>query len=136
LGHGKRRGVLSDLTFAVWADDGSTLLNIGKAYSGLTDAEIADMTGRLRSLAVADDGRRYVVRPEIVVEIAFDQIQKSARHDSGYALRFPRIKTIRNDKPPSEADTLARVREIYGSDANTAREVETDAEPNEPTLFD
>ena len=86
---------------------------IGKAYSGLTDIEIAEMTQRLLTIVVADRGYRLEVRPEIVLEIAFDSIQKSQRHDSGFALRFPRIKYIRNDKTVSDVDTMDKVRKIY-----------------------
>jgi DNA ligase-1 len=110
-GHGKRAGTLSDYTFAV-NDDGE-LRAIGKAYSGLTDSEIAELTARLRTIAVRDEGYRLAVRPEIVLEVAFDSIQKSDRHDSGFALRFPRIKYIRSDKAASDIDTLDKVRRIY-----------------------
>jgi DNA ligase-1 len=113
-GHGKRAGTLSDYTFAVRDEhDGGSLKTIGKAYSGLTDAEIAEMTDKLRSITVRDDGYRIVVRPEIVLEVAFDSIQKSDRHNSGFALRFPRIKYIRIDKTVRDIDTLEKVQRIY-----------------------
>ena len=112
-GHGKRAGTLSDYTFAVKDDHDSSLKTIGKAYSGLTDTEIAKMTDRLRSITVRDEGYRLVVRPEIVLEVAFDSIQKSNRHDSGFALRFPRIKSIRTDKIVSDIDTVKKIRRIY-----------------------
>ena len=119
-GHGKRAGMLSDYTFAVQDndDDGGELKAIGKAYSGLADDEIAELTARLRSIAVKDEGYRLLVRPEIVLEVAFDSIQKSDRHDSGFALRFPRIKYIRADKTVSDIDTLDKVRRIYESQAH------------------
>jgi DNA ligase-1 len=110
-GHGKRAGMLSDYTFAV--KDSDSLKTIGKAYSGLTDMEIEELTARLRSIIVQDEGYRLLVRPEIVLEIAFDSIQKSDRHDSGFALRFPRIKYVRADKPASDIDTMDKVRRIY-----------------------
>jgi len=110
-GHGKRIGVLSDYTFAV--RDGERLLNIGKAYSGLTDAEIAEMTKWFLEHMVEDQGFRLVVEPKIVLEVAFNNMMRSDRHESGYALRFPRIVRIRTDKPPEEADTIERAREIY-----------------------
>jgi len=110
-GHGKRIGVLSDYTFAV--RDGDRLVNIGKAYSGLTDAEIAEMTKWFLEHAVEDQGFRLVVEPKIVLEVAFNNMMRSDRHESGYALRFPRIVRIRTDKPPEEADTIERAREIY-----------------------
>ena len=109
-GHGKRHGVLSDYTFAV--RDGERLRNVGKAYSGLTDKEIADMTQHFLASTVRDLGRMRVVRPDTVIEVAFDQIQESDRHDSGYAMRFPRIVRLRPDKPVSEIDTLDTVRAI------------------------
>jgi DNA ligase-1 len=110
-GHGRRIGVLSDYTFAV--RDGDRLLNIGKAYSGLTDAEIAEMTKWFLEHTVEDQGFRLVVEPKIVLEVAFNNMMRSDRHESGYALRFPRIVRIRTDKPPEEADTIERVREVY-----------------------
>ena len=110
-GHGKRIGVLSDYTFAV--RDGDRLVNIGKAYSGLTDAEIAEMTKWFLEHTVSDHGLRLEVEPKIVIEVAFNNMMRSGRHNSGYALRFPRIVRLRPDKLPEEADTLARVREIY-----------------------
>jgi DNA ligase 1 len=110
-GHGKRAGKISDYTFAV--RDGDGLKVIGKAYSGLTDREIDDMMVRIKSLTTGEVGFRMAVRPEIVLEVAFDSIQRSERHDSGYALRFPRIKRIRHDRQASDIDTLERVREIY-----------------------
>jgi DNA ligase-1 len=112
-GHGKRIGVLSDYTFAV--RDGEKLVNIGKAYSGLTDVEIADMTKWFLEHTVEDQGFRLVVEPKIVLEVAFNNMMESDRHDSGYALRFPRIVRLRPDKLPEEADTIERAREIYES---------------------
>jgi DNA ligase 1 len=111
-GHGKRRGVLSDVTFAVRVDGTDQLATIGKAYTGLTDAEIAEMTALLLDITVADHGHYRTVEPRIVLEIAFDAVQFSARHKSGFALRFPRIARWRNDKPTSEIDTLSRVRDL------------------------
>ena len=109
-GHGKRKGVLSDYTFAI--RDGDRLRNVGKAYSGLTDAEIATMTEHFLAATIKDLGRLRVVRPDTVIEVAFDQIQRSDRHDSGYAMRFPRIVRLRPDKPVDEIDTLETVRQI------------------------
>lgn len=113
-GHGKRAGTLSDYTFAVRDEnDSGSLKTIGKAYSGLTDAEIAKMTEKLRSITIKNEGYRLIVRPEIVLEVAFDSIQKSDRHNSGFALRFPRIKYIRTDKTVRDIDTLEKVQRIY-----------------------
>ena len=110
-GHGKRVHVLSDYTFAV--RDGDRLLNVGKAYSGLTDAEIAEMTQWFLDHTIEDQGFRRVVEPVIVLEVAFNNMMRSERHDSGFALRFPRIVRLRTDKPVEEIDTLDAVREIY-----------------------
>ena len=110
-GHGKRVGVISDYTFAV--KDGDSLRTIGKAYSGLTDAEIEDMTNRLKEITTMDHGYRRDVKPEIVVEVAFDSIQRSDRHDGGFALRFPRIKRIRTDKSVDDIDTMREVEKIF-----------------------
>ncbi len=110
-GHGKRAGVISDYTFAV--KDGDSLRTIGKAYSGLTDAEIEEMTRRLKRSTVKDFGYRREVKPEIVVEVAFDSVQRSGRHDGGFALRFPRIKRIRTDKSVADIDTIERVESIF-----------------------
>ena len=116
-GHGKRATVLSDYTFAVRAADGQ-FVNVGKAYSGLTDVEIRELTVRLRALATGKYSRVLLVKPEIVLEVAFDGIQKSPRHKSGYAMRFPRIARWRTDKRPEECDTLERVAELYESSLN------------------
>ena len=112
-GHGKRKGVLSDYTFAVLDTKAGKLVNVGKAYTGLTDAEIATMTEKFLRMQVRDVGYGYAVRPEIVLEVAFDSIQRSDRHASGFALRFPRIVRIRDDKPVGEVDTLERVEQLY-----------------------
>ena len=112
-GHGKRKGVLSDYTFAVKDTATGRLFNVGKAYTGLTDAEIATMTKRFLEITIEDHGHVRLVRPEVVLEVAFDSIQRSARHRSGYALRFPRIVRIRDDKPVDEIDTVERVAELY-----------------------
>ena len=113
VGHGKRHGVLSDYTFAVRDEELGELVTIGKAYSGLTDAEIADMTRWFEAHTVSRHGRYRVVEPTVVVEVAFDVILRSTRHRSGFALRFPRIARLRPDKSAAEADTLASVRRLY-----------------------
>ncbi len=112
-GHGKRVGVLSDYTFAVWDTDKARLVNIGKAYSGLTDEEIAEMTQWFLEHTVEDQGFRRTVEPKVVLEVAFNNMMRSNRHESGYALRFPRIVRLRPDKSADEADTMEWVREIY-----------------------
>lgn len=124
-GHGKRVDVLSDYTFAVRAGaaasngdlpttpEGEPLLNVGKAYSGLTDAEMAEMSRWFEEHTITDNGWLRQVEPSVVIEIAFNAVMRSDRHNSGYALRFPRIVRLRPDKVASEADTLDRVKEIY-----------------------
>lgn len=131
-GHGKRAGTLSDYTLAIndfkhktpadknnileskiKEDKSNMLRTIGKAYSGLSNDEINFMTNKLKTLVVKDEGSRLIVKPEIVLEVSFDTIQKSDRHDSGYALRFPRIKNIRFDKGIDDIDNLEKVENIY-----------------------
>ncbi len=110
-GHGKRRSVLSDVTFAVRRD--GELVNIGKAYSGLTDAEIETLTKHFQATTTSRHGPVHLVEPTIVLDIAFDRIQESARHKSGYALRFPRIAHLRADKTVDQISTIDEVRRIY-----------------------
>jgi DNA ligase-1 len=117
VGHGKRHGVLSDYTFAVRDDrpghDGG-LVTVGKAYSGLTDAEIAEMTHWFEAHTLRRLGRYRLVEPTVVVEVAFDRVQRSDRHASGFAMRFPRIARLRTDRDASEADTLSAVAALAG----------------------
>jgi DNA ligase-1 len=127
-GHGRRAGWLSDYTFAV--RDGDVLRNVGKAYSGVTDAEIAQLTQFFLEHTVQDYGSVRAVEPLVVFEVAFNNVMRSDRHDSGFALRFPRILRIRDDKPVSEIDTLERVAEIYQSQPD--KPVETADEIRQP----
>ncbi|HVW21617.1 MAG TPA: ATP-dependent DNA ligase [Opitutaceae bacterium] len=114
-GHGKRREVLSDYTFAVRdAAQGNRLLTVGKAYTGLTDAEIARLTEHFLEQTLEVQGRRRTVVPDTVLEVAFDSIQPSSRHESGFALRFPRINRLRPDKTAAEVDTLETCRRLAG----------------------
>ena len=116
-GHGRRHGVLSDYTFAVLDDrpgaDEAALVTVGKAYTGLTDAEIAEMTRWFEAHTVERYGRYRRVEPTVVVEIAFDVVHASKRHKSGYALRFPRIVRVRDDKTLAEADRLSTVAALH-----------------------
>ena len=120
-GNGRRAHVLSDYTFAVRDveaapnDPDGQLRNVGKAYSGLTDQEITDMTAFFKAHTLEDNGHFRTVEPIVVLEVAFNNVMRSTRHASGFALRFPRILRIRTDKPVAEIDTLARVEEIYNS---------------------
>lgn len=121
VGHGKRRNLLSDYTFAVRrSEDDDELLNIGKAYSGLTDAELTEMTEWFTRHTIRDfaHGRVRLVKPEMVIEVTFDRVQESKRHKSGYALRFPRILRLRPDKKPDEIDTLETVQKLVAANTN------------------
>ena len=122
LGHGKRNNVLSDYTFAVRDETTGELLPIGKAYSGLTDVEIAELTEHFKQNTIADQGRYRRVKPNVVLEVAFNSIQPSTRHASGLALRFPRIKAIRRDKTVDSIDTLQYARELAKQSTNPERE--------------
>ena len=122
-GQGKRAGVYSDYTFSVRA--GSELATIGKAYSGLTDVEIATLTARLTELALEPEKRgRIPVRPEIVLEVGFDGLQRSQRHTSGFALRFPRIMRIRDDKTAEDIDTIDAVQALWDAQLATGHREE------------
>jgi DNA ligase-1 len=116
-GHGRRAAVLSDYTFAVRG--GSRLRNVGKAYSGLTDEEILTMTQWFLEHTVESNRSQLIVEPKIVIEVAFNNVMQSERHDSGYSLRFPRILRLRPDKPVEEIDTLERVAELFHSQQAT-----------------
>jgi DNA ligase 1 len=118
LGHGKRNNVLSDYTFAVRDEATGELLPIGKAYSGLTDVEIAELTEHFKQNTIVDQGRYRKVKPDVVLEVAFNSIQPSTRHASGLALRFPRIKAIRHDKNVDSIDTLQYARDLAEQPAN------------------
>lgn len=117
LGHGKRRGVLSDYTFAVRDEATGALRTVGKSYSGLTDVEIAALTEHFIAHTIEERGRVRLVVPDTVLEVAFDLIQPSKRHDSGFALRFPRIARIRADKTPADIDTLETCRRLAAANA-------------------
>lgn len=121
VGHGKRRMLLSDYTFAVRrSSESDELLNIGKAYSGLTDAELLEMTEWFKAHTLQEfaHGRVRIVEPSIVIEVTFDRVQPSKRHKSGFALRFPRILRLRPDKTVGEADTLETVRKLVESNSD------------------
>jgi DNA ligase-1 len=112
-GYGRRHGWLSDYYLAARDPETGGFVELGKTFKGLTDAEIIEMTRRLKELTVREEHRRVVVLPKIVVEVAYNEIQKSPKYESEMALRFARITRIRDDKSPDEADTIERVREIY-----------------------
>jgi DNA ligase-1 len=114
-GNGRRSQVLSDYTFAVRDDASGDLLTIGKAYSGLTDAEIEQLTVHFNANTITTHGRYHVVKPDVILEVAFDCVQPSTRHESGLALRFPRIKAIRTDKTLDTIDTLSSARALVSS---------------------
>jgi DNA ligase-1 len=122
-GSGRRAQFLSDYTFAVRDSDGE-LKNVGKAYSGVTDAEIAELTEFLKAHTLEDFGHFRTVEPLVVLEVAFNNVMRSDRHASGFALRFPRILRVRTDKPLAEIDTVARVEEVYQSQVDKPAEAE------------
>jgi DNA ligase 1 len=111
-GHGKRSHLLSDYTFAVRDEESGTLQTIGKAYSGLRDEEIEELTEHFLRTTIRKEGHFRRVTPEIVLEVAFNAVQPSDRHASGLALRFPRIKAIRRDKKVGEIDTVQYARQL------------------------
>jgi len=122
VGHGKRRHLLSDYTFAIRRSaENAELLNIGKAYSGLTDLELAELTEWFKEHTVREfaHGRVRLVQPEIVIEVTFDRVQESKRHKSGYALRFPRILRLRPDKRAEEIDTLETVQRLVEANSSS-----------------
>jgi DNA ligase-1 len=127
FGHGRRAGILSDYTFAV-RDAGGELQNVGKAYSGLTDSEIAEMSAWMMDHTLEDHGYFRTVEPLMILEVAFNNIMRSDRHASGFALRFPRIVRIRTDKPLNEIDTVERVEEVYQSQVDKPVESESESE--------
>jgi len=129
VGHGKRRNLLSDYTFAVRrAADDAELLNVGKAYSGLTDVELAELTEWFRAHTLEEfaHGRVRTVEPRIILEVTFDRVQVSKRHKSGYALRFPRILRLRDDKSVDEIDTLETVSKLVGEGGETGDDAVAD----------
>ena len=114
-GYGRRHGWLSDYCLAARDAETGEFCTVGKTFKGLTDREIIEMTKRLKELAIQSEPRRVVVVPKIVVEVAYNEIQRSPTYDCQMALRFARITRVRDDKTPEEADTIQRVREIYES---------------------
>ncbi|HEX9340656.1 MAG TPA: ATP-dependent DNA ligase [Thermoplasmata archaeon] len=113
-GSGQREGWLSNYWLAVRDERTGAFQMIGKTFKGLTDAEFDAMTDRLRKLATSEERWGFHVRPEVVVEVAYNEIQRSPHYPSGFALRFARIVRIRDDKGPDEVDTYARLKELYG----------------------
>jgi DNA ligase-1 len=133
-GHGKRAGVLSDYTFAV--RDGDALKNVGKAYSGLTDAEIARLSQYFHEHTIEDFGGWRTVEPTVILEVAFNNLMRSDRHASGFAMRFPRIMRIRDDKPVEEIDTLQRVEDVYNQQPDKPVDNAQPDRPVEPIEMD
>jgi DNA ligase-1 len=111
-GSGRRRGWLSNYHLAV-ADGVGGFAPVGKTFKGLTDKEFTEMTSRLKELELADDGYTVTVRPEVVVEVAYNEIQRSPQYSSGFALRFARITRIRDDKSPEQITTLTELQSLY-----------------------
>ena len=125
-GHGRKAGFLSDYTFAV-RDEAGELKNVGKAYSGVTDVEISELTEWMKAHTLEDFGHFRTVEPLMIFEVAFNNVMRSDRHASGFALRFPRILRIRTDKPLSEIDTVERVAEVYESQVDKPSEPDASA---------
>jgi DNA ligase-1 len=113
FGHGRRRRWLSDYYLAARDAGTGKFEVVGKTFKGLNDAEMQEMTEKLQGITVAREGRRVWVLPQVVVEVICNEIQRSPKYPCGMALRFARISRIRDDKPPEEADTIERVREMY-----------------------
>lgn len=111
-GRGNRAGWLSDMTFAIRANDG-TFVDIGKAYSGLTHTEIRALTEHFKATTSKRTGGVHVVEPTVILEIAFDGVQRSSRYDSGFALRFPRVVRQRKDLGPSDIDDVAQLEHLF-----------------------
>jgi DNA ligase-1 len=112
-GYGRRHGWLSNYHLAVRADQGSGFAEVGKTFKGLTDQEFREMTARLLGLELRRSGGTVHVRPQVVVEVLFNEVQESSQYLSGFALRFARINRIREDKGPGDADTLGSVRSLF-----------------------
>ena len=112
-GYGRRHGWLSDYSLAARDPSTGEFFNVGKTFKGLTDAEMIEMTQRLKELALREEHNLVVVLPKVVVEVLYNEIQKSRKYKCGMALRFARISRIRDDKSAEEADTIDKVREIY-----------------------
>src|SRR5262249_53758437 len=110
-GSGRRSGWLSNYHLAV--RDGDHFADVGKRFKGFTGAQFRGRTEPLRALALADDGYTIRVRPEVMVEVAYNEIQKSPTYPSGFALRFARITRVRDDKSPGQATTLDELRALY-----------------------
>jgi len=112
-GYGRRHGWLSDYYLAARDSQTGDLMPVGKTFKGLTDSEIIKMTKRLKELATKKEGHKIIVTPKIVVEVAYNEIQKSPKYNCGMALRFARITRVRDDKYPEEADTIQKVKQVY-----------------------
>ena len=112
-GHGRRQGWLSNYHLAARDEESGEYLLVGKTFKGFTDKQFVEMTERLQSLKVSEDDMAVYVKPDIVVEVAYNEIQKSPHYKSGFALRFARITRIRDDKKPQQADTIGRFKDLY-----------------------
>jgi len=112
-GYGRRHGWLSDYYLAARDEESGEFLPVGKTFKGLTDAEIIDMTNRLKGITIRKERGRVVVLPRVVVEVAYNEIQRSPKYECGMALRFARVTRIREDKSPNDVDTIQKVRDIY-----------------------
>ena len=125
-GHGRRASLHSDYTFAAW--DNGNLVPFAKAYSGLTDAEIREVDRFVRKNTLERFGPVRSVKPELVFELAFENIQRSNRHKSGIAVRFPRMVKWRHDKKPADADTLDMIKSLVPDQSLNDEPAETSKE--------
>lgn len=112
-GEGKRSEWISSLMLAVRDPDTGELLETGKMATGMTEDELAEITEKLKDMIIREEGRRVKVKPELVVEVGYEEIQESPKYEAGYALRFPRMMRFRYNKSPEEADTIKRLKNLY-----------------------
>ncbi|MGM0771113.1 MAG: ATP-dependent DNA ligase, partial [Halobacteriota archaeon] len=112
-GYGRRANLIGSYALACFDPDSGSFLPIGKVATGFSDEQLAELTDMLSGLIVVESGRDIELKPEVVFEVAFEEIQKSTNYESGYALRFPRLVNVRDDKSPEEAETLDRIESIY-----------------------
>jgi DNA ligase-1 len=118
-GKGKRSHWLSSFTIACRKSDTGEYLACGKLGTGLTDEQFKEFTKKLKGLIIKEKGIELEIKPEFVIEVAYEEIQKSPTYESGYALRFPRLKSVREDRKPEDCDTIQRVTKLFKSQGKT-----------------
>jgi DNA ligase-1 len=125
-GYGRRHGWLSNYHLAARDAGSGAFVPVGKTFKGPTDAEFRAMTERLLALKTGEQGGTVSVRPEVVVEVKFNDIQRSPQYACGMALRFARIVRVRDDKRPEEADTLETMRALYAHQSRQSEPADAD----------